>query len=449
MLASLCAAIPKSGISPLPKYIFLLRDFKSLVEAELRNTEIAKRFKPRLYSYVDFIIPILYALTSNLSLEQACQELNNFFIETVKREFNLEPKVFNDGIRKRRLVPHQTKVDEFLRRFSEKEVQQVFGNILAQINEYIRKEEIKTSKVKFIADNTKYPYYGSMKTNTEIGSTKLPGTKYCRMIQGHSIYGAKLHLFTYFGTIRKGTYRAAPIFGELNWLRWLGYKISYALVDREFYRVGLVRVFKRMQIPFLMPSKKFQHIRDEMKEFIRNKRDLVDNYLFTQGSNQYPNQMSARISLAFVGHGNNSADDVKEKYYSSTMSLDKAVDELAGFFTTIKLWTNLKSFCRFLSRLYKLRWNIETGFRCLNSMHENFRNRSSEKQLAQIYVKALIYNNWQFWRKRVLKDSVSFSEGSESLFLRRYSESLVMLYRDIIYDRLKMVLKNKKEVYFK
>ena len=179
-----------------------------------KKIEIAKRFKPRLYSYVDFIIPILYALTSNLSLEQACQELNNFFIETVKREFNLEPKVFNDGIRKRRLVPHQTKVDELLRRFSEKEVQQVFGNILAQINEYIRKEEIKTSKVKFIADNTKYPYYGSMKTNTEIGSTKLPGTKYCRMIQGHSIYGAKLHLFTYFGTIRKGTYRAAPIYGE-------------------------------------------------------------------------------------------------------------------------------------------------------------------------------------------------------------------------------------------
>ena len=250
MNASLRDAIPISGISPLPDYIFLLNDFKALVQSEIQKTDIVKRFKPRLYSYVDFIIPIIYALVSSISIEQACQELNNIFTGIMKKEHGLEMREFSDGVRKRRLVPHQTSVDKFLRLFTENEAQQVFGNILAGLNDVIKKDEIKNSKVKFIADNTKYPYYGSIGDNTVIGAKGLPGTGNCRMFQGHSVYGAGVHLFTYFGIIKKGKYRPSPIYREISWLRWLGYKISYALIDREFYRVRLVHAFKKLKSHF-------------------------------------------------------------------------------------------------------------------------------------------------------------------------------------------------------
>jgi hypothetical protein len=449
MIASLQAAIPQSGVVSFPKNIFLVEEIKALVDQEITQTNIVKRFKPRLYRYVDFIFPVLFALSSSLSIEQACKELNDFFISYAVQPRNIELKPFTDGVRKRRLIPHQTKVDKFLRRFTEKEAQQFFGNLLAQINEVIRKQTIKSSKVKFIADNTKYPYYGGSRKDTEIGSTKLPGTKLCRMFQGHSIFGCRLHLYTYFSIIKKNVYRCKDIFSQVNWLRWLGYRISHAIVDREFYRASLIWDFKKLFLPVTMPCKKYDKVKNEMKDFIRKKRDVVEDYLFTQSSNQYPNQSSAQVHLALIGHDNQTAHELRDKYYSTKITMDGIVKEMAGFFTTFTPWKNLKAFCRFLVRIYKERWNIETGFRCLNSTHISFRNRSPVKQLTQIYMKAIIYNNWQFWRKIALKKCTSYSEAAQNLFLRQYSQSIKESYASIIEDRIEFALKYKKEVYFK
>jgi hypothetical protein len=449
MISSLQATIPQSGVVSFPKNIFLVEEIKALVDAEITQTNIVKRFKPRLYRYVDFIFPVLYALVSSLSIEQACEELNDYFIAQTKLVRNLEMKVFEDGVRKRRLIPHQTKVDQFLRRFTENEAQQFFGNLIARINEVIRKQAIKTTKVKFIADNTKYPYYGASRTNTEIGSTKLPGTKFCRMFQGHSIFGCRLHLFTYFNIIKKDVYRCIDILSQINWLRWLGYHISHAIVDREFYRASLIRDFKKLFVPVTMPCKKYDKVKNEMKEFIRKKRDVVDKYLFTQSSNQYPNQSSAQVLLALVGHDNQSAHELRDKYYSTKITMDGIIKEMAGFFTTLVPWKNLKAFCRFLVQIYKERWNIETGFRCLNSTHISFRSRDPVKQLTQIYMKAIIYNNWQFWRKVTLKKCTSYSEAAQNQFLRHYSNAIKHSYESIIEDRINFALKHKKEVYFK
>lgn len=449
MISSLRAAIPTSGVSPIPKDIFLLEEIKSLVEDLIAQTDIAKRFKPRLYNYVDFIFPVIYALSTSLSIEQACKELNNFFISHLKQLYDLEPITFIDGIRKRRLVPHQTKVDLFLNRLYEKEVQFIFGNLLNRINEVIRKREIFGTKVKFIADNTKYPYYGDKRTITEIGATGLQGTRFCRMFQGHSIYGCGLHLFTHFNIIRKGDYRSKEIPVEVSWLKWLGYNISYALVDREFYRVTLIRALRKIGVPIIVPAKKFMRVKKEMRNFIRKKRDLIENYLFSQSSKQYPNQSSVKVFLVFIGHKNKTADEVRNRYYKNNKPMDKCISEMAGFFTTIRPWNNVRAFIRFLTRTYKQRWNIETGFRELNKTHYSFRNRESVKQLTQIYLKALIYNNWQFWRKRTLKESISFSDGAQQLFLRKLSHAVIETYWTIIEDRINYALKNKKMVNFK
>ena len=446
MISSLRAATPQSGVSSNPNYIFLLDEIKLLVPGLIEKTGIAKRFKPRLYNYVDFILPVLYTLSTTLSLEQACEELNNLFTERVEQTYGVKPKVFSDGVRKRRFIPHQTKVDQFLRRFTEKEVQFVFGNLITTINERIRRLEINSSKVKFIADNTKYPYYGNCRTDTEIKHPKLPGTKVCRMFQGHSVYGCKLHLFTQFNIIRKDIYRAKEIPASVSWLKFSGYKISYSLVDREFYRVTLIRELRKLLIPVIMPSKKYPKVIHEMVNFIRFKRKLVDIYLFTQNNNQYPKQKSINVYLPLIGHNNQTAEEIREKYYSTKLKMDEIVKEMAGFFTTLAPWKNVRAYIRFLVRTYKQRWNIETAFRCLNSTHYSFRNRESVKSLAQIYMKALIYNNWQFWRKHMLKECKSYSAGTQQLFLKRLSDVIVEYYEDILYERVRKVLKQNKEV---
>ena len=120
-----------------------------------------------------------------------------------------------------------------------------------------------------------------------------------------------------------------------------------------------------------------------------------------------------------------------------------------GFFTTIPEWSNDKSFCRFLTRTYKKRWNIETGFKMLNSIHESFRNRSAVKQLIQIYLRGIVYNSWQFWRKGVLKESITGSDGGLSLYLGYLTRYLWDYYLGTILDRLLSLPTNRMEVYFK
>ena len=248
-ISEIMDAIPQSQINPIPKNIFMLEEIKDLLIGEYKKTRIAATFKPKLYSAVDFIMPILYAMANQQSIHQACEKLNKDAIAHLEKYTNNKVKKFCDGIRQRRLVPHQTNIDRFLNRFTEEEVQTFFGSLLMTIAEKIRKKEIGSNSVKFLADNTKYPYYGKNTTITEIGSPKLPGTKHARMLQGSSIYGIKLHLFTGFDLIKKGVYRSARVCNNIQWVKWCGFDVNMALLDREFYRARLIYDLKRDHVP--------------------------------------------------------------------------------------------------------------------------------------------------------------------------------------------------------
>lgn len=196
---------------PVPSNIFLLKDFKTLVEKAVGFTGVRKRFVPKLYSYADYVLVKLYALSKDMSIEWASERLNTFLIKRIRKRNRLKLHLFSDGKRKRRLIPHQTDVDKFFRLLMPKEVHIIFGYILTALNLRIKKADLGGSKMRFLADNTKYPYYGKRNTTFEIGTLGLPGTRRCRMFQGHALNGCGMTLFTDFFSIEKGKYRAAPL----------------------------------------------------------------------------------------------------------------------------------------------------------------------------------------------------------------------------------------------
>ncbi|WP_457557356.1 hypothetical protein [Candidatus Harpocratesius sp.] len=89
------------------------------MESLVGQTGIAKIFKPRLYSYSDFILVKLYAMVTKQSTTYASEFLNHYFVRHYYRSKFFIIKEFRDGVRKRRLVPHQTDVDKFFRLLSE------------------------------------------------------------------------------------------------------------------------------------------------------------------------------------------------------------------------------------------------------------------------------------------------------------------------------------------
>jgi len=448
MISTNNPAISTSQIKAFPKDIFLLDDFKDLVSRQFEFIKPRFPFRPKLYAPVDYIIPVLYSMTAHISIHHACEELNELAITAAEETFNSNIKVYADGKRKRRLVPHQTSVNKFLAHFTEKTTKEFFGTLLTELNERIRKRVFKRNPVRFIADNTKYPYYGKEKTDTEIKIPKLPGTSYGRMFQGHSIQASGIHLFVEFNEIRKGMYRSAPVVPSIEWLKFLGYEISYALLDREFYRATLCLDLKRTDTPFVMPSKKFAKIIKEIRDYLYFNRDLVDDYLFSQSANQYPNQSSVTLHLAFIGDHGYTADELRLKYHTGQLYYKDFIGRMKGFFSTISVWASEKRYCGHLIRCYKIRWNIETGFSKLNSIHESYRYRHSEQQLIGLYIRSLIYNNWQLWRKYVLETSTTSSDGALNLYIRKYNSFISNLLLDHVLSRLKSCNSRKKEVYF-
>ncbi len=283
-------------------------------------------------------------------------------------------KFYSDGVRKRRLVPHQTEVDKFFRKLSEKDVHFIFGNILNRLNQEIRRLGIWGSKMRLLVDNTEYPYSGKPKPPFEVETHKQQGTRKSRLFQGMVLHGCGMTLFSEFRLLRYKQYRAKHIGLFAKWLKFQGFNLSYALMDREFYRASLIKELKDQKLPILMRAKKFQKVKSYYEQLLLGNRKLSDIYLFSQAKKTKPWPSSVHVHLVLTAHGSKSALQIRERFRRNQISFDKAVNEIEGFFTTLKPRKNLARWSRWLSRTYKKRWFEETGFRMLNSIHESFRN---------------------------------------------------------------------------
>ena len=232
-----------SRIPPFPRILEFLSDLKSYVNALTERCGVEKRFIPRLYTYADYVHVVLYALINDRCIDWAAETLNAKMVRKYRKKYKRRMKIFRDGLRRRRLVPHQTDVNKFLRLLTEKEVHFIFGNLLSALNKRIQKELIGGSKMRFMVDNTEYGYYGKPTPPFDIGTRKKQGTKKCRIFQGHAMQGCGMTLFNEFRILRLNQYRSLHIPDSIKWLKHQGFNISYTLVDREFYRKTLVMFF--------------------------------------------------------------------------------------------------------------------------------------------------------------------------------------------------------------
>lgn len=431
-----------------PMDIFTLENLKSALTIALRTINLPKRFKPRLYSYVDYFLPKIYTMICPISLEVATEDLNTRFTAVLEKKHKLKMKLYADGKRHRRLIPHQTDVDKFFRLFTAEEVRQVFGQVLIGMSSKIKRKLFGDTTLRMLVDNTKYPYYGRDRTHYEIGHNKLPGTKVCRMFQGYMIHSCGVSLFTEFRALRLKHYRAIALRPVSLWLKWNNLAPNYACMDREFYRVNAIRDLRKAHVPVILPAIKSGGVRQVIRDYLLKKQPIAVPYLFTQSASHYPFQSSVQLTLVVVGHEDQSAQSIRERYWSKKVSYDEAISQLAAFFTTLKPWKNLNAWASWLTRTYKSRWNEETGFCKLNEVHESFRHRDPIVHLSELYLRAIIYNDWQYYKKRCERDNLKKAYSSlkyyKVLAKKHYEKEI---YRFMI-QRINKRLKTKREVYF-
>lgn len=398
MSSTLSAPFSQTGYGFFPKELYLMDEFKDIVNGLFAKTKCAKRRRFYLYSAFHFIFVKLYALSEGISMHKAANELNDYIIANSKDSDLRFGKPYADGKRARRFVPHQTDVDLFFRELSESDVKLLFGGLLDCYVHKIVKEQVPGRSWLSMVDNTKEPYYGEPDPLKHIGADKLQGTKVAWFFQGISIHSQDIHLFTDFYSLTKGIYRAMDVPEAIAWQKWAKINPKGVVFDREFYRAKLVSELKSIGMPCLFPTKKYAWVQHQMENYLHGWGDFVVGNVFQQSFKQYPHQAAAVVRLVMIGTDSQAAWEVRQKYREGTYNFGKAMRNLKGFFTNYKPWKNKKSWARYLVKEYKRRWNIETGFAMLNKIHESLRERTHTVKLSTYYLRAFLYNWWQSWR---------------------------------------------------
>jgi len=428
MLSNIICPLPKAGSVSFPSIISDLEKLKAFLDCFVNGKISIKTTPHTRYKPSDFIFVKLFSLLKNKSIHDAAEYLNTYFTEQLKRDRLILPQQFKDKKRLRRLIPHQTDVNKFIRCLTETDVKTIMGGLLDYQNQQISETIIPYRTWISIADNTKFPFYGKPDPLKHIGSNHLPGTKVCWMFQAISVHSTSIHLFTDIFSLSKGVYRAKDVPNAVNWLKWCGMDIKVAEFDREFYRAALVAELAKYNIRCTFPTKKFQWVKHHMENYLNGTGGLIVGNIFSQNNNLYPYQQSAFVRMVIIGKDKKKAWDVQADYQAGKLSLTEALSNLRGFFTNLKPWKNKKSWSLYISRDYKRRWNIETGFREIKKMHVSGHERRFEAKMFDLYCRVFLYNRWQTWALLLKKLGYHHRDMTFNAFRDFESEQIMSLY---------------------
>ena len=122
-----------------------------------------------------------------------------------------------------------------------------------------------------------------------------------------------------------------------------------------------------------------------------------------------------------MGHDGVPAEAVRHDFKRGFIDFDTAMRRPAGFYSAIRPRKNKRAWASYLTRTYKQRWSIETGFRMLNSECFTPRYVFPQCRLADIYSRAIIYNLWQARRLELIRKGRRPHDGTYSVLKRDFT----------------------------
>ena len=160
------------GTKSLLSNHYMLAFFKKFCDAIVSRTWKFKRAKTARYEDRDFLTVFFFSEILGRSIHDTSEMLNEHLLKSKKGR----RKSFADG-RKRRIIPHQTEVNKYLRRIGLNKARSILRICLgSQLTEALRLGLI-SKKVNVIIDFTEHPYYGQREDKMIKGTNRQKGTK--------------------------------------------------------------------------------------------------------------------------------------------------------------------------------------------------------------------------------------------------------------------------------
>lgn len=171
------------GLKSLLSNDNILSFYKKFCDEIISRMWKFKRAKNSRYKDYDFLRVFFFSEIIGRSIHDTSEMLNDYFLS--KRRGRL--KNFIDG-RKKRVVPHQTDVNKFLRRIGLKKAKNILQKCLDTQLKDALELNIIAKKINVIIDFTEHPYYGKRDDKMIKGTNRQKGTKKMRHYLGFSIH---------------------------------------------------------------------------------------------------------------------------------------------------------------------------------------------------------------------------------------------------------------------
>ncbi len=383
------------GIKSLLSNEYILSFFKKFCEAISSRMWIFKRARNARYEDIDFINVFFFSEIIGRSIHDTSEMLNEYLSSKRKGR----PKIFADG-RKKRLIPHQTEVNKYLRWIGLDKARNILRECLDTQLKGALDQGLISHKVNILIDFTEHPYYGMRKDKMIKGTNRQKGTTKMRHYLGFSILSRELHLYAGLEQVAKGRSKIPIILKFLDHVLDLGFELKYVLMDREFYRTELLDEIKGMGGNVLIPAKAYKKIKKIIEEYLDGDGNRVRKYTFSSALGA-KHRFFQNVYLIIKTKRGFSLQGVKKDYQSGKITLKVARTRLFTIMTTEKPKGKTSSWASRTSLFYKRRWLIETGFSDLNRINRRWKSNHDNVRYLDMLARMLLYNSWKMNRKLI------------------------------------------------
>ena len=381
------------GIKSLLSNQYMLSFFKKFCDAITSRLWKYKKPKNTRYKDLDFLKVFFFSELLGRSIHNTSEMLN----EHILRSRRGRRKMFADG-RKRRMIPHQTEVNKFLRKIGLQRARNIMRECLdEQLKEALNLNLI-SRKVNVLIDFTEHPYYGKRDDKMIKGTSRQKGTKKMRHYLGFSILSQETHMYAGLEHVATSQSKIPIIIKSLYHLLDLGFELKYVLMDREFYRAELIKKIKGMGGDVLIPAKSYKKVKQIIEQYLKGQKGRVNKYTFsTAPASRF--RAYRHVYLIIKAKRGYSLQGVKRDYQKGTISLKEAQRMVFTIMTTEKPKGKTSSWASRTSLFYKRRWLIETGFSDLNRINRRWKSNHDNVRYLDMLVRMLLYNSWKMNKK--------------------------------------------------
>jgi hypothetical protein len=387
-----------SGIKSLLSNEYIAEFFKKFCVAIKSRMWKFKRARNARYGDMDFLRVFFYSEIIGRSIYDTSELLNELFLSVRKGR----RKNYSNG-RKKRIIPHQTEVNAYLRKIGLRKAH----NILRECLDFQLQEaldlKIITKRINVLIDFTEHAYYGKRDDRMIKGTNRQKGTKKMRHYLGFSILSDRTHLYAGLEHVPNGQSKIPLILQFLDHLLDLGFELEYVIMDREFYRAELLDEIKGMKGNVLIPAKSYKKVKTIVEEYLTGRGKRVRRYSFSSAT-ETKFRFFQDVNLIIKAKRGFTLQAVKRDFQRGRLSLNDARRRMFVIMTTEKPKGKRSSWASRISLLYRKRWYIETGFSDLNRMNRRWKSSHDGVRYLDLLVRMLLYNAWKMNKSWVKKN---------------------------------------------